>query len=850
SNFSMGATPETCHICYMLDFGLARQYTKANGEVRPPRTSAGFRGTVRYASTNAHDNKEMGRHDDLWSFLYLMVECAIGHLPWRKIKDKMLMGLLEQVIKRKGIKECDPYDWEKIPFDISQTTTTTSTPLIGQMLTTPREENKEDLLNALESDHPPPTAELMEEMSDHLRVSEKGAKPNGQGTNKLGTNDKGVIQKIKEVLDAVENNGKLLINSNMSAAIIENKPKNGETPALISAIVRDVQEAHITNREKTEHGLQQETADQEIVPNPTDGAVDYTNEYPDGVTQEIPKVNNEQIEIASSPGEGTQKTVIVTPEGSPLAEPTVTFPDSPDIMVTEHEENEEPADHKDDDIGAIPCIPWLDNEDNIQDQPVVMPTPLMHVNFSQEGDSPHSSRHREKQINISNHNLYLAAASDFDDILGPADEVLGYRSWRQSSSMEHLNIEVDKFEGHSEPRPRIKSSISAPELKVQQELCYVPSILEQMAYELPAQTSKNAQSSGHGEVAEYKLDSVNFGSDKEMSSTESHNALHVRLSHVTMTTLNELDVKDGDQRIPDLGTGMSTSKGNPSNYEDTKSESCEERGSSSSSDVDFEAVDIELDIEEENQQKQLEKSPVISENDITFTESSSFDKEAEKAGSCLRVVNEANDQHQLEKLDEKVNDSSRDVVENRVDYKEPFSENPSEVMNSCDVIDTTPEQDSAILKEENLDKFYEVGDLYHVPTLTELAADDDGFVAEATTSYRGLPERVSESDKDAGYCHVPTLTELAGDDDNNVVTEAFTSTAMIARRRWSEDYQYETCTGTHGEDSKDGHILPKPPPGKSGRGCISARLRRYKQKKHSLGFVPPLVALSDKPVVI
>ena len=41
----------------MLDFGLARQYTNASGEVRPPRAAAGFRGTVRYASINAHRNK-------------------------------------------------------------------------------------------------------------------------------------------------------------------------------------------------------------------------------------------------------------------------------------------------------------------------------------------------------------------------------------------------------------------------------------------------------------------------------------------------------------------------------------------------------------------------------------------------------------------------------------------------------------------------------------------------------------------------------------------------------------------------------------------------------------------------
>lgn len=33
--------------------------------------------------------QEMGRQDDLWSFFYMMVEFAIGHLPWRKMKDKV-----------------------------------------------------------------------------------------------------------------------------------------------------------------------------------------------------------------------------------------------------------------------------------------------------------------------------------------------------------------------------------------------------------------------------------------------------------------------------------------------------------------------------------------------------------------------------------------------------------------------------------------------------------------------------------------------------------------------------------------------------------------------------------------
>ncbi|CAL1296846.1 unnamed protein product [Larinioides sclopetarius] len=172
SNFSMGRLSHNCRNVYMLDFGLARQYVTATGEVRPPRAAAGFRGTVRYASINAHRNKEMGRHDDLWSLFYMLVEFVNGQLPWRKIKDKeqvglmkekydhrlllkhlpsdfrqfldhiysldyhirpdyaMLSNLFERCMKRRGIKESDPFDWEKHYTDNSATTTVTTSPAV------------------------------------------------------------------------------------------------------------------------------------------------------------------------------------------------------------------------------------------------------------------------------------------------------------------------------------------------------------------------------------------------------------------------------------------------------------------------------------------------------------------------------------------------------------------------------------------------------------------------------------------------------------------------------------------------------------------------------------------------
>lgn len=173
SNFAMGRLPNNCKKVYMLDFGLARQYTTISGEVRPPRAAAGFRGTVRYASVNAHKNKEMGRHDDLWSLFYMLVEFLVGQLPWRKTKDKeqvgsmkekydhtlllknmpsefrtfldhvseldyydkpdysLLHNLFDQCIRRKCIRENDPYDWEKISGDGSLATTTTTSPPVA-----------------------------------------------------------------------------------------------------------------------------------------------------------------------------------------------------------------------------------------------------------------------------------------------------------------------------------------------------------------------------------------------------------------------------------------------------------------------------------------------------------------------------------------------------------------------------------------------------------------------------------------------------------------------------------------------------------------------------------------------
>ena len=170
SNIAIGHTSETCRTCFLLDFGLARQYITPTGEVREPRPTAGFRGTVRYASINAHLAKDLGRNDDLWSLFYMIIEIGSGELPWRKVKEKDEVGklkaecdygklikafpsefllflkhiqslsyfdkpeysyltdLFRKAMQKLAIHELDPFDWEQDTSAPSVTTASVGSP--------------------------------------------------------------------------------------------------------------------------------------------------------------------------------------------------------------------------------------------------------------------------------------------------------------------------------------------------------------------------------------------------------------------------------------------------------------------------------------------------------------------------------------------------------------------------------------------------------------------------------------------------------------------------------------------------------------------------------------------------
>ncbi|GMR51739.1 hypothetical protein PMAYCL1PPCAC_21934, partial [Pristionchus mayeri] len=82
SNFA----PNSQHkIIYIFDFGLARKHFDTQGNVIPQRKEIGWRGTTRYASLEAHQEKDLGRRDDIESWFYLVIEVTTGSLPWKGI---------------------------------------------------------------------------------------------------------------------------------------------------------------------------------------------------------------------------------------------------------------------------------------------------------------------------------------------------------------------------------------------------------------------------------------------------------------------------------------------------------------------------------------------------------------------------------------------------------------------------------------------------------------------------------------------------------------------------------------------------------------------------------------------
>lgn len=89
----------------IIDFGLSRRHMNGLGSVRPKQQTSRWVGSRRYMSPNTHLRKDQGRRDDLWSFLYVLIEFYTGTLPWGQLRgpsnlDKIRDMKLEHISDR------------------------------------------------------------------------------------------------------------------------------------------------------------------------------------------------------------------------------------------------------------------------------------------------------------------------------------------------------------------------------------------------------------------------------------------------------------------------------------------------------------------------------------------------------------------------------------------------------------------------------------------------------------------------------------------------------------------------------------------------------------------------------
>jgi len=84
---------------FIVDFGLAKLHLNKKGAAVAARKSADFRGTLVYASMNAHNKIDLSRRDDLFSFFFVILELLNEVMPWRTGTDEK-----EKIANRKN--EC------------------------------------------------------------------------------------------------------------------------------------------------------------------------------------------------------------------------------------------------------------------------------------------------------------------------------------------------------------------------------------------------------------------------------------------------------------------------------------------------------------------------------------------------------------------------------------------------------------------------------------------------------------------------------------------------------------------------------------------------------------------------
>ncbi|VDM66509.1 unnamed protein product [Strongylus vulgaris] len=100
ANYACGLR-EKKRVIYILDFGIARRILNDKGELKTPRMTVKFKGTIPFASISCHRNTEMGPKDDCESWFYLLLDITVPQgLLWKAYSEKNEVLRMKEEIRR------------------------------------------------------------------------------------------------------------------------------------------------------------------------------------------------------------------------------------------------------------------------------------------------------------------------------------------------------------------------------------------------------------------------------------------------------------------------------------------------------------------------------------------------------------------------------------------------------------------------------------------------------------------------------------------------------------------------------------------------------------------------------
>lgn len=101
ANYACGADKKL-HTIYILDFGISRKIINDRKELKTPRVTVRFKGTLKFASLACHRNVELGWKDDCESWFYLLLELLVpAGLPWKGLNDKGTVSKMKEEVRSK-----------------------------------------------------------------------------------------------------------------------------------------------------------------------------------------------------------------------------------------------------------------------------------------------------------------------------------------------------------------------------------------------------------------------------------------------------------------------------------------------------------------------------------------------------------------------------------------------------------------------------------------------------------------------------------------------------------------------------------------------------------------------------